>query len=65
MLLGILSDNTLPLPILLDTIAHSETGHLTGDARATATSPRGARGMYQFMPGNLHDMGYGMPRNIP
>ena len=21
--------------------------------------------MYQFMPGNLHDMGYGMPRNIP
>jgi len=64
-LLGILSDTTLPLPILLDTIAHSETGHLTGNARATATSPKGARGMYQFMPGNLHDMGYGMPRNIP
>lgn len=64
-MLGILSDTTLPLPILLDTIAHSETGHLTGNARATATSPKGARGMYQFMPGNLYDMGYGMPRNIP
>ena len=64
-MLGVLTDTTLPLPILLDTIAHSETGHLTGNARATATSKRGARGMYQFMPGNLHDMGYGMPRNIP
>ena len=40
LLLGILSDTTLPLPILLDTIAHSETGHLTGNARATATQSK-------------------------
>ena len=64
-LFGVLYNPSLPLPILLDTIAHSETGHLSGDARALATSPKGARGMYQFLPKNLHDMGYGMPRNIP
>ena len=64
-LFGVLYNPSLPLPILLDTIAHSETGHLSGDARALATSPKGARGMYQFLPKNLHDMGYGMPQNIP
>ena len=31
MSLGILSDPTLPLPILLDTVRHSETGHLSLD----------------------------------
>ena len=64
-MLGILSNASLPQAILLDTIAHSETGHLDGAERALATSRKGARGMYQFMPGNLHDLGYRMPRNIP
>ena len=51
-MLGILSNASLPQAILLDTIAHSETGHLDGAERALATSRKGARGMYQFMPGN-------------
>ncbi len=55
----------MPLPMLLDAVAHAETGHLRGPERYTATSRKGARGMYQFMPGNLHDMGYKMPLNIP
>tara|TARA_Y100001938_G_scaffold150777_1_gene243373 strand:- start:14428 stop:16326 length:1899 start_codon:yes stop_codon:yes gene_type:complete len=63
--LGILYQRGLPLPMLLDAVAHAETGHLRGPERYRATSPKGARGMYQFMPGNLHDMGYKMPKNIP
>ena len=64
-MLGILSDSTLPLPILLDAIAHSETGHLSPAEAAVAKSRKGARGKYQFLEKNLHDMGFGMPRNIP
>ena len=66
MSLGVLYQGGLPLPMLLDAVGHAETGHLKGKPiRATATSPKGARGWYQFMPGNLHDMGYKMPLNIP
>ena len=65
MSLGVLYQAGMPLPMLLDAVAHAETGHLNGPERYTATSRKGARGMYQFMPGNLHDMGYRMPQNIP
>ncbi len=65
MSLGVLYQAGMPLPMLLDAVAHAETGHLSGPERYTATSRKGARGMYQFMPGNLHDMGYRMPQNIP
>lgn len=65
MSLGILSDPSLPLSYLLDAINHAEVGHLPRDKQLTATSDDGARGPYQFMPDNLHDMGYGMPRDIP
>jgi len=62
---GILDQSGLPLPALLDAINHAEVGHLPRAQQLTATSDDGARGPYQFMPGNLHDMGYGMPRDIP
>lgn len=65
MSLGILSDSSLPLSYLLDAINHAEVGHLPRAQQLTATSDDGARGPYQFLPQNLHDMGYGMPRDIP
>lgn len=65
MSLGILSDPTLPLPYLLDAINHAEVGHLPRAKQLTAVSDRGAQGPYQFLTKNLHDMGYGMPRDIP
>ncbi len=65
MSLGILSDSSVPLPYLLDAINHAEVGHLPRAQQLTATSDDGARGPYQFLPQNLHDMGYGMPRDIP
>ena len=64
MSLGILSDPSLPFPILLDAIRHAETGHLSPAASLTARSDANAVGPYQFLEKNLHDMGYGMPRNI-
>ena len=63
--LGILSDPSLPLPSLLDAINHAEVGHLSRAQQLTAVSDRGAQGPYQFLTKNLHDMGYGMPRDIP
>jgi len=63
--LGILSDPSLPLPYLLDAINHAEVGHLPRAQQLTAVSDRGAQGPYQFLTKNLHDMGYGMPRDIP
>ena len=64
MSLGILSDPTLPFPILLDTVRHAETGHLSLDqarnARSSATI-----GPYQFLERFLPEFGYGMPANIP
>ena len=65
MSIGILQTNSIPLPLLLDAINHAEVGHLPRAQQLTATSDDGARGPYQFMPGNLHDMGYGMPLDIP
>lgn len=64
-MLGILSDQSLPLSYLLDAINHAEVGHLPRAKQLTAVSDRGAQGPYQFLTKNLHDMGYGMPRNIP
>ena len=63
--LGILNDPNIQQPFLLDAIRHAETGHLSPDKAAVATSKVGARGAYQFMPKNLHSMGYKMPSNIP
>ena len=65
MSLGILSDPTLPLPILLDTVRHSETGHLPLDQARTARSTAGAIGPYQFLERFLPEFGYGMPTDIP
>ena len=65
MTIGILSDTSLPLPLLLDAINHAEVGHLPRNQQLTVISDDGAEGPYQFLPKNLHDMGYGMPRNIP
>ena len=65
MSLGILSDPTLPLPILLDTVRHSETGHLSLDQARTARSRAGAIGPYQFLERFLPEFGYGMPTDIP
>ncbi len=65
MSLGILSDSTLPLPILLDTVRHSETGHLSLDQARTARSRAGAIGPYQFLERFLPEFGYGMPTDIP
>ena len=65
MALGILRDPSMPLPLLLDVIAHSETGHLSPAEAAIAKSRKGARGKYQFLPKNLHSMGYTLPDNIP
>ena len=63
--LGILNDPNIQQPFLLDAIRHAETGHLSPAKAAVATSKVGARGAYQFMPKNLHSMGYKMPDNIP
>lgn len=65
MTIGILSDTSLPLPLLLDAINHAEVGHLPRNQQLTVISDDGAEGPYQFLPKNLHDMGYGMPQNIP
>lgn len=62
---GILNDPNIQQPFLLDAIRHAETGHLSPAKAAVATSKVGARGAYQFMPKNLHSMGYKMPNNIP
>ena len=63
--LGILSDPSIPLPFLLDAINHAEVGHLPRNQQLTVVSDAGAQGPYQFLTKNLHDMGYGMPLNIP
>ena len=63
--LGILNNTSIPMPILLNAIQFSETGHLTPERARFAVSPAGAYGNMQFLKKNLHDMGYGMPRNIP
>lgn len=52
------------MPILLDAIQFSETGHLSPDKARVAVSKKDAIGTMQFLRKNLHDMGYGMPRNI-
>ena len=65
MSLGILSDPTLPFPILLDTVRHAETGHLSLDQARNARSRAGAIGPYQFLERFLPEFGYGMPANIP
>ena len=50
--------------MLLDAIRFAETGHLSPLNAQTAVSPKGAQGPYQFLQRNLHNMGYGMPRDI-
>lgn len=65
MSLGILSDGSIPLPLLLDTVRHSETGHLTLDQARNARSRAGALGPYQFLERYLPEFGYGMPTDIP
>lgn len=65
MSLGVLSDPSVPFNVLLDAIRYAETGHLTPAASLTARSDKDAVGPYQFLEKNLHDMGYGMPKNIP
>ena len=65
MSIGILADTTLPLPILLDTVRHAETGHLSLNQARNARSSAGAIGPYQFLERFLPEFGYGMPANIP
>lgn len=65
MSLGVLSNQTLPLPILLDTVRHAETGHLSLNQARNARSAAGAIGPYQFLERYLPEFGYGMPTNIP
>lgn len=65
MSLAVLSNQTLPLPILLDTVRHAETGHLSLDQARNARSTAGAIGPYQFLERYLPEFGYGMPTNIP
>lgn len=62
---AVLTDPTLPNPILLDTVRHAETGHLTLDQARNARSAAGAIGPYQFLERYLPEFGYGMPANIP
>ena len=65
MSLGVLSDPSVPFNVLLDAIRYAETGHLSPAASLTARSDKDAVGPYQFLEKNLHDMGYGMPKDIP
>ena len=62
---GLLNLDGSPTPLLLDAVRFSETGHLSDNKANNAVSRAGAIGAYQFMPKYLHDMGYGMPKNIP
>ena len=62
---GLLNLDGSPTPLLLDAVQFSETGHLSGEKANNAVSRAGAVGAYQFLPKNLHNMGYGMPKNIP
>lgn len=64
MALAVLANPLLPQLALLDAIQFAETGHLSPQDALTAVSPKGAQGPYQFLQKNLHDMGYGMPKNI-
>ena len=65
MSLAVLMNNALPLPILLDTVRHAETGHLSLDQARNARSRAGAVGPYQFLERFLPEFGYGMPTDIP
>ena len=65
MSLGVLSVPSVPFNVLLDAIRYAETGHLSPEASLTARSDANAVGPYQFLEKNLHDMGYGMPTDIP
>ena len=65
MSIAVLLNSSLPQPALLDAIKFAETGHLNDKDAAVAVSPKGAVGAYQFLEKNLHDLGYGMPQNIP
>ena len=62
---GLLNLDGSPTPLLLDAVQFSETGHLSDEKANNAVSRAGAVGAYQFLPKNLHNMGYGMPKNIP
>ena len=64
MSIGILNNSELSQPALLDAIRFAETGHLNKAGARTALSPAGAMGPYQFLTRNIHDMGYGMPKNL-
>lgn len=61
---GLLTLDGSPTPALMDAIRHSETGHLSDAEAGQAVSRKDAIGAYQFLRKNLHDMGYGMPKNI-
>ena len=61
---GLLTLDGSPTPALMDAIRHSETGHLSDAKAGQAVSKKDAIGAYQFLRKNLHDMGYGMPKNI-
>jgi len=61
---GLLTLDGSPTPALMDAIRHSETGHLSDAKAGQAVSRKDAIGAYQFLRKNLHNMGYGMPKNI-
>ena len=61
---GLLTLDGSPTPALMDAIRHSETGHLSDAKAGQAVSKKDAIGAYQFLRKNLHNMGYGMPKNI-
>lgn len=61
---GLLTLDGSPTPALMDAIRHSETGHLSDAEAGQAVSRKDAIGAYQFLRKNLHNMGYGMPKNI-
>lgn len=59
---GVLSDPNMPRGLLLDTIRHVESG---GEAYPNYTVGDASElGSMQFRTDMLHDLGYGMPRNI-
>ena len=59
---GVLSDPTMPRGLLLDTIRHVETGGSPNPNYAMGSASE--LGAYQMRTDMLHDLGFGMPRNI-
>lgn len=59
---GVLSDPDMPRGLLLDTIRHVETGGSPNPNYAMGSASE--LGAYQMRTDMLHDLGFGMPRNI-